>query len=186
MKPFKTILILAIGLAAGAAGTFGMLHFTGSFGGHTPYAGQDARVVKAFSADKVAGLREGRGLGYAKSAELNGWEGPLHVLELKGEMKLTPRQEQQIEAIRQSMLARARPLGERLIVAEQRLDALFQSESPSADAVEQAVAEIAAIEAQLRASHLVAHLETAPLLNPEQRKLYQEKRGYGHGHHAGH
>ena len=49
---------------------------------HTPYAGQQQRAVKALSEQQVADLRAGRGMGLALAAELNGYPGPLHVIEL--------------------------------------------------------------------------------------------------------
>ena len=38
----------------------------------TPYAGQQARTIKALSDEEIAGLRNGEGMGMAKPAELNG------------------------------------------------------------------------------------------------------------------
>ena len=50
----------------------------------SPYAGQQARQVKALSKAEIEGLLAGRGLGYAKAAELNHYPGPRHVLDLAG------------------------------------------------------------------------------------------------------
>src|SRR5690348_13327169 len=44
-----------------------------------PYAGQQARAIKALSEADVAALRGGEGMGLAKAAELNGYPGPRHV-----------------------------------------------------------------------------------------------------------
>jgi hypothetical protein len=49
---------------------------------HSPYAGMQARPVKALTEQQIADLRAGRGMGLALPAELNGYPGPLHVLEL--------------------------------------------------------------------------------------------------------
>ena len=49
---------------------------------HAPYAGMTTRQVKALSEQQVADLRAGRGMGLALAAELNGYPGPMHVLEL--------------------------------------------------------------------------------------------------------
>ena len=49
---------------------------------HQPYAGLQARPVKALSDQQIADLRAGRGMGLALAAELNGYPGPMHVLEL--------------------------------------------------------------------------------------------------------
>lgn len=48
----------------------------------TPYAGLEKRAVKALSDKQIADLQAGRGMGLALSAELNGYPGPVHVLEL--------------------------------------------------------------------------------------------------------
>jgi hypothetical protein len=55
---------------------------------HQPYAGLQARPIKALSEQQVADLRAGRGMGLALAAELNGYPGPLHVLELSKELDL--------------------------------------------------------------------------------------------------
>ncbi|MGH7485986.1 MAG: hypothetical protein ACREMY_10365, partial [bacterium] len=47
----------------------------------TPYAGQQSREIKALSQEEAAGLLAGKGMGFAKAAELNGFAGPAHVLE---------------------------------------------------------------------------------------------------------
>jgi len=54
-----------------------------------PYAGQNARDIKALSAAEVAQYLAGDGMGYTKSAELNGFPGPLHALELADKLHLT-------------------------------------------------------------------------------------------------
>lgn len=129
-----------------------------------PYAGQDARAIKALSAEQVEGLLEGAGLGYAKAAELNGWPGPLHALELADTLSLDADQRARIEVVRQTMLAKAKPLGEQLIAAEAALDALFAAEIPTLTLVANATAKIGRIEAALRAVHLAAHIDVKPVL----------------------
>jgi hypothetical protein len=57
-----------------------------------PHAGQQQRAIKALSAGDVAGLLAGSGAGFAKAAELNGYPGPLHVLELANELRLSDAQ----------------------------------------------------------------------------------------------
>jgi hypothetical protein len=47
-----------------------------------PYAGLEGRSIKALSEQQVADLRAGRGMVLALAAELNGYPGPMHVLEL--------------------------------------------------------------------------------------------------------
>ena len=154
-----------------------------------PYAGLDTRDVATLPADRIEGLRAGAGLGYALSAELNGLPGPLHVLELADTLELTPEQHTAVEKVRQDMLDRAVPLGAQLIAAETALDRAFEAGTDAAE-VARLTAAAAAVEAELRAAHLVAHLETAPLLDRHQTMLYARARGYGaaegHAGHGGH
>lgn len=153
-----------------------------------PYAGQDNRRIKALAQERVDGLMTGAGLGYAKAAELNGWPGPLHVLELSDALALTVDQHTKITAIREAMLVEAKKLGEDLVAAEIALDVLFLESAPDVAAVVDATAKVGAIEAKLRAVHLAAHIETKPLLSRHQTMIYAKHRGYdsGHGRHRAH
>ena len=45
------------------------------------YAGQQNRQIKALSAQEQQDWLEGKGMGLAKAAELNGFPGPMHTLE---------------------------------------------------------------------------------------------------------
>src|SRR5262245_27484738 len=91
----------------------------------SPYAGQQTRAIKALSPEDIAGLLNGEGIGMAKAAELNGYPGPVHVLDLVGELGLTADQRQQIQAIFDRMSAAAKPLGAELVEREQLLDQAF-------------------------------------------------------------
>ena len=56
---------------------------------HGPYAGMQQRSVKALSEQQIADLRAGKGMGLALAAELNGYPGPIHVLELGDQLNLS-------------------------------------------------------------------------------------------------
>ncbi len=56
----------------------------------TPYAGMQTRPIKALSEQQMADLSAGRGMGLALAAELNGYPGPVHVLELADKLNLSP------------------------------------------------------------------------------------------------
>jgi hypothetical protein len=58
----------------------------------SPYAGQESRQIKALSAAEIAAYAEGKGQGFAKPAELNGYPGTMHVLELADQLALTSEQ----------------------------------------------------------------------------------------------
>ena len=53
----------------------------------TPYAGQQARTIKSLSKEDIAALLNGKGMGMAKAAELNGYPGPVHLLELVQQLR---------------------------------------------------------------------------------------------------
>ena len=76
----------------------------------TPYAGQQARTIKALSDEDIAALRKGEGAGMAKAAELNGYPGPAHVLTLAAQLGLAESQWQEVSAIFDRMNAAAKPL----------------------------------------------------------------------------
>jgi len=144
----------------------------------SPYAGQQMRTIKALSADDIAALRDGDGIGMAKAAELNGYPGPRHVLALARELQLTKGQAAQVTTIRDRMSAAARPLGDELIERERSLDRLFAQRDITSEQLTTATAAIGDVQGRLRAVHLAAHLETRALLSPEQIAQYEKLRGY--------
>src|ERR687892_2344181 len=74
---------------------------------HQPYAGMQARPVKALSDQQIADLRAGRGMGLALAAELNGYPGPLHVLEHADALALTAEQRHRTRSLFEAMKAEA-------------------------------------------------------------------------------
>jgi Spy/CpxP family protein refolding chaperone len=144
-----------------------------------PYAGLQARAVKALSEQEIADLRAGRGMGLALPAELNGYPGPLHTLENADALALTPDQRARTAALFEAMKAEAVPLGERLIEQEAELDRLFASRTVQPAPLGAATAAIGDTQGQLRAAHLRYHLEMMDVLTPEQVRRYGELRGYG-------
>jgi len=144
----------------------------------SPYAGQQTRQVKALSDDDIAALRNGEGMGMAKAAELNGYPGPKHVLDLAQQLQLTDAQRREVQTIFDRMSAVAKPLGGKLIAQEQALDQLFAKGDITQDRLAAATAAIAELQGRLRAVNLSAHLETCALLNGDQLARYEHLRGY--------
>ncbi len=151
----------------------------------SPYVGQEGRAIKSLSQKEAADLLDGGGMGYAKAAELNGYPGPSHVLELSAPLALTASQRAAIEAILKDHKTQARRLGREVVQLEQRLDALFTKHAATAEEIDSITARWAATAADLRASHLKAHVATTQLLTCSQVARYAELRGYS-GAHAGH
>jgi Spy/CpxP family protein refolding chaperone len=146
--------------------------------GQQPYAGQEKRAVKALSDSEIADLLAGRGMGLAKAAELNGYPGPAHLLEHAAALKLSDAQRAAIEAIRERMAAAATALGRDILEHERALEAAFADARIDAALLKAKTDEIAALMGRLRAVHLVAHIESRPLLRPEQIADYNKLRGY--------
>ncbi|MER2497393.1 hypothetical protein ABS858_14960 [Vibrio neptunius] len=150
------------------------------------YVGQESREIKALSQEKVRGLLDGNGLGYAKVAELNGYPGPAHVLELSKELQLSEEQKEQTEELFNTMKNNAKVLGSDLITAEKELEIAFVSGEISESKVTSSIQNIALIEGKLRAVHVNAHLVQKAILTPNQVHTYNKLRGYsskGHHHH---
>src|SRR6266404_5181818 len=68
-----------------------------------PYSGMQSRSIKALSDQQVADLRAGRGMGLALAAELNGYPGPSHVVELAEKLDLSADQRTRVQALFESM-----------------------------------------------------------------------------------
>lgn len=152
-----------------------------------PYAGLQTRALKALSEQQIDDLRNGRGMGMALAAELNGYPGPVHVLELADRLGLSEAQRSKVSTLFEAMKAEAIPLGERLIAQEAELDRHFAEKTVTPSTLEALTASIAATQGALRAAHLKYHLLTRNILSPEQARQYAVLRGYADGgHHGGH
>lgn len=114
----------------------------------------------------------------ALPAELNGYPGPSHVLELAEPLRLTPAQAARTRDLFAQMQREAQTLGEAVIAAEGTLDALFKTRRATRDTVAAASAGAADAQGRLRAAHLRYHLEMLDVLTPEQRSAYARLRGY--------
>jgi hypothetical protein len=153
----------------------------------SPYTGMQARPIKALSEAQVSDLKAGRGMGLALPAELNGYPGPAHVLELADKLALTPDQQAKFDTMFTAMKAEAVPLGEQLIVLESALDRQFADRSVTPDSLLATTAQIADVKGKLRNAHLRYHLTAADVLTDDQRRTYAVLRGHaterqGHTH----
>lgn len=173
MKP--TIAVL-LALLAGPASAQQLHHHPQHSG--TPYAGLQQRDVKALSEQQVADLKAGRGMGLALAAELNGYPGPLHIIELQEQLQLTPEQRQLFQQLYESMKTEAIAVGEALIARERALDQQFAAGKMTTDDLARLTARIGETQGALRAVHLKYHLTSADLLTPDQRQHYAQLRGY--------
>jgi hypothetical protein len=147
----------------------------------SPYAGQEARDIKALSDSEIDDLANGRGMGLAKAGELNGYPGPAHVLDMGAELALTAEQRAALAAIEQRMSAAAKPLGGEIIARERALDRAFAAGRITKPELAALTGEIGTLEGRLRAVHLAAHVETRDVLSAVQIARYNALRGYGPG-----
>jgi hypothetical protein len=148
--------------------------------------------IRGLSPETIEGYRTGKGMSLALPAELNGYPGPRHVLDFSEELELTDEQYAEIEALYNTMLAEALPLGEKILLAEAELELAFREKTITDDGLETHLLAIGELQADLRFIHLRTHIATYALLTPAQVETYNILRGYttkdenthqGHGGH---
>ncbi|MEE8553314.1 MAG: hypothetical protein V3S72_08435 [Desulfobacterales bacterium] len=142
------------------------------------YAGEEKREIKSLSETDIEELKNGKGWGLAKAAELNGLPGPVHLLEMKEEIHLSAKQIRVIEDLYKKMKQEAIPLGLELIELERELNNHFSNRTITDELLGILLERIAQIQKKLRYVHLSTHLETPNILTPEQIALYNKLRGY--------
>lgn len=180
MKVCKVLSAGALALAVGIVPLVSMAQMP------QPYAGLETRPIKALSQEQIADLKAGRGMGFALAAELNGYPGPLHVLEHADALGLSEAQRTAVQTLFDAMKAEAMPLGEKLIAQEAELDRQFAGKTITDTSLDQATQAIGATQGALRATHLKYHLATIKVLSPSQVEHYGMLRGYAaHGAHSG-
>lgn len=174
VNSMKAAVLLLAMLAAGTA----------SAQGHNPYAGQNDRTIKALSDDETRQYLAGAGMGYARAAELNGYPGPMHALELADRLDLSAEQRTAIQRLMDKHKTEARAIGAKRVAAEQSLDTLFKSGAVDQDRLAEAVRTTAQIEGEYRLSHLDTHRQMRTLLSEHQVAMYNDLRGYSSGKHV--
>ena len=164
--------------AALAAIVFSLAMYISSAEAQQPYAGFEARPIKALSDQQLADLRAGRGMGLALAAELNGYPGPTHVLELAEPLGLSEAQQVKMQELFAAMKAETVAVGEKLIAQEAELERLFAGRTITEASLAAAMQAISTTQAALRTAHLKYHLATVAVLAPAQIHQYAELRGY--------
>jgi small-conductance mechanosensitive channel len=153
----------------------------------SPYINQQSSPVRGLSAKEVDDLLNGRGAGYARTAELNSYPGPLHVLELKEPLRLSAEQVQKVETAFQKMRAESQRIGKTIVQREQLFSQSFANGAITPTELKTQTKALADLYAELRATHLKAHLEITPVLSSEQIMAYNDLRGYDSAtEHQGH
>ena len=170
-----------VGLALGAAGWSAQATAQATTTVAAPpsdYLGQQDREIKALSAQETQSLLAGKGVGLARAAELNGYAGPKHVLDLARPLGLSAEQIERTQALFLAMEGRAKPAGRALVEAERELDRMFANKTVTRDALQEQLLKIGGLQANVRAAHLQTHVLQRELLSAEQNALYIRLRGY--------
>lgn len=189
MRPITTIILLIASCSPLAvSGGESVTHGSGAQGHHQGYSGLQQREIASLSEEERADLRAGRGMGLALPAELNGYPGPRHVLDLADELELTDEQIEHTRELFERMQEEAIAAGERYVERERAVDALFADGQASVGDVDAATQAAAEARGKLRAVHLRYHVKMAELLTRRQIHEYRKARGYsgGGGHDHGH
>lgn len=145
---------------------------------HQAHAGEQGRDIKALSPDEVKQYLSGAGMGYAKAAELNRFPGPMHVLELADELRLSTTQRVEVKELMDAHKVEARAIGAKLVDSERAVDELFRSGRVDQEALARAVRAAAALAGEYRLSHLETHRRVRTWLTADQVARYDELRGY--------
>lgn len=164
---------------------------TPSAGTHAPHHETSGLEIPGLGADEVAELLEGRGMGQARVADVQGYPGPRHVLDAwgAGTLPLSSEQATRVQEIWRGMASEARRVGGLVLDAERELARAFRGGGIDAESLRARVERIAALRGELRTVHLRAHLETRAVLDPAQIARYADLRGHApdggtprHGH----
>ena len=145
---------------------------------HQPYADLKGRDIKALSQQKINDLKSGKGMSLALAAELNGYPGPAHVLELADQLKLNEQQKKRMQEMFKAMTKETRTLGIMVIEEEKKLNKLFKNKLANEQNLKEATLKIGEAQAKLREAHLRYHLLTTVILSKEQIDTYNRLRGY--------
>ncbi len=171
MHTFKTAAILMSALFFAAAAS----------AADKPYSGLQTRSIKALSDQEIADDLQGQGMGPSKVAELNHYPGPRHVLDQADDLGLSPTQLAKAREIWQAMDVKARALGETIVAKETALETSYSSGAATPAETRAVLDELARLQADLRYTHLSAHLAMRSVLSAEQISRYDALRGYSDG-----
>ena len=149
----------------------------------SPYRDQRSTEIRGLTEKEISDLRAGRGMALARTAELNGYPGPRHVLDAaqEGRLQLSVDQERTVQRLFDDMAREAQRLGNMILAEEANLEREFRARTIREADLEAGLGRIAALQAKLSAVHLRAHIETRPVLSAQQITHYDQLRGYTTG-----
>ena len=130
-------------------------------------------------------LEKSEGAGMASYADINGYPGPKHVLEMQESLKLTDNQIKDISAIIDEMSENARATGELIVAKERELESSFRLGKANESHTKQLATEIGSLRGALRSVHLTAHIQAKSILTKEQIAIYMTLRHKGYNQKKG-
>ncbi len=145
---------------------------------HSPYTGEEKREIKALSSEDIEGYLKGHGMGFAKTAELNHYPGPNHVLDFAKELALSKEQLDRTKETYDEMHKDAVSSGRQIVERERILDNSFANQEIDEKGLMEMTVEIGRLKGELRAVNLKAHLKMREILSSHQADKYDELRGY--------
>ena len=134
--------------------------------------------IKSLTPDEYIGYKTGSGMGLARVAELNNYPGPLRVLELQKELKLSSLQKSQLKTVVDAMKFKVLEMGGFILLQEKKMNELFASGKADEGSIIYFTNKLGLYQAELRNAHLQAHLKTRRILTPDQVKKYNKIKGY--------
>lgn len=150
------------------------------------YTDEVKREIKSLSSVDIESLNEGTGDafgGLAILAELNGYPGPRHILDLANQLRLTEKQKENITMIYNNMKTEAIGVGKNIIQIESITNEKFENKSITDNDLKELILSSAQLYGKLRYLHLSTHLNMIEILTKEQVELYKNLRGYSQAHH---
>ncbi|MDP8923129.1 MAG: DUF305 domain-containing protein [Chloroflexota bacterium] len=146
----------------------------------SPHAGtfDPNSTIRALTPSEIADIRAGAGAGLARAAELNGYPGPRHVLDLADRLGLSEEQRLAVQGVYDRMAATAPAAGQRFLDAQARLEEDLRAGTLTTEVLPTRITEAGQLQSALQSIHLEAHLATAAILTPEQIAAYDDARGY--------
>ena len=150
------------------------------------YSKEETREIKSLSDLDIKSLKEGTGDafgGLAILAELNGYPGPRHVLDLADELQLTNGQRENITMLYNRMKTEAIDIGQEIISIESIANEKFDNGTITDEDLRELLLLSAQNYGNLRYVHLSTHLKMMDMLSSEQIDLYNSLRGYSAIHH---
>jgi Spy/CpxP family protein refolding chaperone len=151
-----------------------------------PYVPLAESPVRGLTPEEIEAIRTGAGMRLALPAELNGYPGPKHILELAEPLGLDEATRARVQDLYDRTNAAAREAGDELLARWEALDNAFRAGGLDEATLRMLVERVDGQNAEVRFIHLRAHLEADGLLTEHQKALYAELRGYGSADHGEH